>query len=109
MTITTESIVYLAGVIVTVGAAIKLMYEFKKKMDEPYQKIQDRLDHHDKCLERDKNAIEKLQGEQDQIIEDNRQILLVLSTMLSHMETGNNTGQVRATRDDLDRYLINRK
>lgn len=109
MEFTLTNIVYVATIIGVFGTAIKMMYSAKVKMEEPYNELSERIDHHEKCLKRDNERLEKLEEKMEITSEDNRQILLVLETMLSHMETGNNTGQIKLTRTELNQYLIRRK
>ncbi len=45
----------------------------------------------------------------DQIREDNIQMLKTLKVMLKHMETGNNTGEMKRKSEELDEHLITRK
>lgn len=104
-----EGALYLAGVIITVGSAVKVMRDAKTELEKPHKEIKAKLEHHDECLKRDDQRLKKLESENDSLREDMHQVMLVMLVMLSHMESGNNTGEIVKAKNDLNRYLIERK
>jgi hypothetical protein len=62
--------------------------------DERFRKGEDRMGRHDKMLE--------------EIQADNKIMMESLALLLSHAETGNNTGEVAKGRRKLESYLINK-
>lgn len=100
--LTGASVVAACGGIVALGSAIKVVIEAKKALSKPHEEIEERLDRYNE-------RISNIEKQQELTIEDSRQILLVLETSLSHFESGNNTGEVKQMRSELNKYIINRK
>lgn len=109
ITVSIANILYLAGGIVCIGGAIKILYEAKKALTRPLEEIDKKFDHYDDCLENDKEHLEKI----DVLIEELGEAvnLLVSSQKVSllHMESGNNTGEIKEEIKELDKWLVRRK
>lgn len=54
------TIVYIASVIGVLGAAVKILAEAKKALTKPLNEINEKILHHDECLDRDKKHLEKI-------------------------------------------------
>lgn len=108
-------ILAICGLIVAIGGACvyvkKLVDAIKKPIREVNEKIEEvtknqktnesyfkndakRLDEHDLLLH--------------EIQEDNKQMLSAIILLMSHAETGNNTGEIAEGRKKLEKYLIDR-
>jgi len=59
-------------------------------------------------LDEDDERIRKLESNQDKMLADNEQLLRATEKLLSHAETGNNTGELREQHKELMAYLTKR-
>jgi hypothetical protein len=113
MNITTDAIMAICGLIIAIGGAgvyvKKVADAIRRPLDEVRADIKDmkkdritnekyfkndaaRLDEHDKILR--------------ELQQDNKMMLRSVMLLLSHAETGNNTGEVGKGRKELEDYLI---
>ena len=91
-----------------IGGACVYAGTFIKALTEPLKDIQDKLDHHDECLARDKRRIDELE-EQIRGGEKSTNLLLKsMMTILAHLETNNNTNEIKHMRKTIENYLIDR-
>ena len=111
----TETILAVCGLIVALGGAgvyvKKAADALKRPLDEVRDDIKDmkkdqvtneryfkndagRLDEHDRILR--------------EIQEDQKRMMRAVVLLLSHAETGNNTGEIKKGRTELEEYLIER-
>lgn len=91
----------LAGVGVYISKAIK-------KGMEPVERLNARLDAHDDILRKDKKRLDAHDENIENLKNDIQQIMLASVVMLSHMETGNNTGEIRERKTEMLHYMAKR-
>ena len=92
--ITLGNIASWGGFIIVLGGVVTFFLNpFKKFMDR-IKKIEDNQEKDDKRL--------------DTIGNDQKMILSCINAILLHMESGNNTGELKAQKKKLDDYMINR-
>ena len=108
VTISWASIVSIAGVIVAIGSAWKVIIEAKKSLNKPYVEVMEKFDHYDKCLAKDKERIDTLEAALRIVGKDNEIELKALRDIINHLRTDNNTGEMKKIEDDIDTYLISR-
>ena len=83
--------------IVLLGNVVKTVKEWAK----PAVDVAGRLDAHDTMLSRDKARLDDLE-------EANRLMLRAISQLIEHEVTGNHNEQLKAVKDDINHFLINR-
>ena len=83
--------------IVLLGNVVKTVREWTR----PAVDLGERLDAHDTMLSRDKQRLDELE-------ESNRLLLRAISQLIEHEVTGNHDAELRAVKDDINRFLINR-
>ena len=108
VTLSWASIVSVAGVIVAIGSAWKVIIEAKKSLNKPYVEVMEKFDHYDKCLAKDKERIDTLEAALRIVGKDNEIELKALRDIINHLRTDNNTGEMKKIEDDIDTYLISR-
>ena len=103
------AIISICAGIITVGGAIKILFEAKKALQKPVNSINEKLIHYDQCLKNDKIRLDNVD---DVLIELTQSInMLVKSnrTILYHLEDGNHTGEIRQELKELDAWLMGGK
>ncbi len=115
VTLSWASISAVAGVIVVIGSAWKVIIEARKALNKPYQELLDKFEHYDKCLASDKERldsmeemIKKLSANNEVLSKDNEIELMALRDIINHLRTDNNTGAMQEIEDDIDEHLISR-
>lgn len=108
VTISWASIVSVAGVIIAIGSAWKVIVEAKKALNKPYKDIEAKFEHYDKCLAQDKERIDELEKVLRILGKDNEIELKALRDITNHLRTDNNTGEMKKVEDNIDEYLISR-
>lgn len=103
------TLIYFCTCVITVGGALKVLNEAKKALKKPLDEVNEKLAHHDKCLDNDKNHLDKV----DYTIEDlNNSIKMLIKsnrTILYHLEDGNHSGQIKQELKDLDEWLMDKR
>ena len=102
------TILTVASWIVAVGAAIKVLVDAKKVFKKPFDDIEARLQHHDECLARDKQKLEKMDYTLQNVVESNKMLIKSNMVMLKHMEEGNHNGEIKAQEEKLNDWLVER-
>ena len=92
--ITIAQIVQWGGTIVALGGVIAYFVKPVKDFSKRVDKIEEHQDNDNQRL----ITIEK----------DEKMILRCLNVLLLHMESGNNTGELKKQKQELDEYMINR-
>lgn len=91
----TETILTISGVIVAVGGAAVYIAKAIGAAMKPTNELKKEMQKHTKYLENDERRLD----EHDQILreikEDQKMMLKSLHLLLTHAETGNNTGEVK--------------
>ena len=107
-TIDMAVIVSVCTVIAAVGGAFVWV---KKAMDSLLRPVKTMQVEIDSLREKTDHNYERL-NEHERVLEevrtDNREMLKAVLLLLSHIETGNNTGEVAKGRKDLEHYLLER-
>ena len=108
VTLSWASVVSVAGVIVAIGSAWKVIIEAKKALNKPYKDIEHKFNHYDKCLINDNERLKNLELSLGILSRDNEIELKALRDVVNHLRTHNNTGEMKRVEDDIDEYLITR-
>lgn len=108
VTISWASIVSVAGVIIAIGSAWKVIVEAKRALNKPYEDIEAKFEHYDNCLANDKERLDGLELSLRMLSKDNEIELKALRDIINHLRTDNNTGEMKRVEDDIDEYLIKR-
>ncbi len=103
------TVVYICSCIGIVGGAIKILIEAKKALQKPLDEVNERLQHYDECLDRDKKRLDKVDGVLEELTQSINMLVKSNRTMLYHMEDGNHTGEIRKEIDELDAWLLEGK
>lgn len=103
------TIIYIASSITIVGGAIKVLFEAKKALAKPIDDIEQKLQHHDKCLDRDRQHLDKIDDLIAELGEAVNLLVAADAVMLDHMKTGNATGEIDKQIKELDKWLVSRK
>lgn len=109
ITISLANLLYICTAISIVGGAIKILWEAKKSLQKPLDKIDAKFEHYDKCLKKDKEKFEQV----DKVLEDLTQSMNMLvkshRTVLYHLQDGNHTGEIAREIEELDDWLLKGK
>lgn len=115
VTLSWASISAVAGIVVVIGSAWKVIIEAKRALNKPYQDLLDKFEHYDECLARDKERLDdmeemirKLSVNNEMLSKDNEIELMALRDIINHLRTDNNTGAMQEIEDDIDEHLISR-
>lgn len=115
VTLSWASISAVAGVIVVIGSAWKVIIEARKALNKPYQELLNKFEHYDKCFARDKERlddmeeiIKRLSANNEMLGKDNEIELIALRDIINHLRTDNNTGEMQEIEDNIDEHLITR-
>lgn len=115
MDIIMDNTLAVCGLIIAVGGAAVYIKKAISRLLQPLTKLEKELED---IREQDKtnkeyfaNDMERLDSHDEILKEtkaDNRIMMESIALLLSHAETGNNTGEVGEGRKRLEKYLINR-
>ena len=115
VTLSWASISAVAGIIVVIGSAWKVIIEAKRALNKPYQDLLDKFKHYDECFARDKERLDnmeeiirKLSANNEMLSKDNEIELIALRDIINHLRTDNNTGEMQEIEDNIDEHLITR-
>lgn len=103
------TLLYIATSIGVIWSAFKSIKEAKKAVSKPFEDNEERMKHIENCLDNDKKRIDNLEENQSRIGEDVQQLLSATVVMLSHMEDGNNTGEIKKKHNELEEYIIKKR
>ena len=92
-------VLVLVGAYNTIMSAVKNYREEKKRKDAPVSTLETKVNEHEEKLKRDHERLTDLE-------ESNRIILRALMAMLSHEINGNSDEKLRASFDEIQKYLI---
>lgn len=100
------TLIYIASCIITVGGAVKILFEAKKALEKPLQEVYEKIEQYDRFFENDNNRLDKL----EQVVEENAKSINMLVdidlTMLRHMSNGNNTGEINEKIKKVEGWLF---
>lgn len=115
VTLSWASISAVAGIIVVIGSAWKVIIEAKRVLNKPHQDLLDKFKHYDECFARDKERLDnmeeiirKLSANNEMLSKDNEIELIALRDIINHLRTDNNTGEMQEIEDNIDEHLITR-
>ena len=102
----TETILTISGVIVAVGGAAVYIAKAIGAAMKPTNELKKEMQKHTKYLENDERRLD----EHDQILreikKDQKMMLKSLHLLLTHAETGNNTGEAKKGKEELEQYIF---
>lgn len=96
-TITSGQILGFLGFVAAIWSAWKIVKEIKKPSDD----LRSDVDRHEELLKKDAKRMKEVE-------ESNKMILQCLLVIINHDITGNGIDKMKAARDELQEYLINR-
>lgn len=96
-TITSEQILGICAFIITIWGVVKIVKEIKKPKDDLVAMVE----LHDKLLKKDNERLKEMET-------SNKLILQCLLIIINHDITGNGIEEMKDTRDELQRYIINK-
>lgn len=96
-----QVLVSIAAGIATIGGAISIVERYSEKAKTGRAKIVEQVGEHEKRLARDHKRLSELET-------SDRLIMRGVMQLMSHEIDGNHTEQLKATRDDMESYLINK-
>lgn len=108
VTLSWASILSVAGAIVAIGSAWKVLIEMKKEWNKPQEELENKVNDFEKYLAQDKKRIDGLESALHILSKDNEIELRALRDIINHLRTDNNTGEMQKVEDDIDGYLISR-
>ena len=108
LTLSWASIAYVAGIIVVLGSAWKVVNEARKALKKPHTEMMEKLKQYDDFLARDKERLDALEVALKIMGKDNIIELKALRDIINHLRTDNNTGEMQKVEKDIDEYLIGR-
>ena len=96
-----QVLVSIAAGIATIGGALAIVERYSEKAKNGRAKIAEQVDRHEERLARDHKRLSELET-------SDRLIMRGVMQLMSHEIDGNHTAQLRETRDEMERYLINK-
>ena len=105
----TALILTICGVITAVGAAVVYIAKLFKTINQPYKENKERLDKIDEYLDKDNTRINELYDMMKQTTKAFNMSIKNDLVILKHLESDNNTGEMRKTIDELQEWLIDRQ
>lgn len=95
--ITSDQILGFCGLIAALWGVWKIVKEAKKPSDDLKKKVE----HHEELLNTDNERLKEIE-------ESNKLILRCLMVIINHDITGNGIDDLKAERDELNRFLIDK-
>lgn len=105
----TALILTICGLITAVGAAVAYIAQLFKTINQPYKENKERLDKIDEHLDNDNKRIAELYDMMKQTTEAFNISIKNDLVILKHLESNNNTGEMRKTINDLQEWLIDKQ
>lgn len=104
----TTAIVSVCGIIMAIGGALACIGRAISAIQKPQKENERKFEHIYECLTKDKDDIVELR----KLANENREVIGFLVrinlVMLKHLESGNDTGEMRQTIHDVEEWLIER-
>lgn len=107
--LTWGTFLYVASAIGIIWTAAKCIGEARKAVSKPFEENETRMNKIESSIDNNKKRMDNLERKQNDIADDVRQLLSATVVMLSHMESGNNTGEIRQKHSELSEYLIKKR
>lgn len=102
----TETILTICGVIVAVGGAAVYIAKAIGAAMKPTNELKKEMQKHAKYLENDERRLDEHAQILKEIKEDQKMMLKSLHLLLTHAESGNNTGEVKKGKEELEQYIF---
>ena len=102
-------ILLIAGAYNTIMQTVKTRREEKKLRDSPVTQLKERVDRHDELLAKDKDRLDKLENEVQELGEATRILLRQSLAVNAHMISGNDVNKLKESNAEIEQYLVNRK
>ena len=99
-------IVVLLGAYNTIMTAIRNHREEKKLKNSPITDLKTRIDGHDKMLARDKERLDKMEQDIEQMDEQSLMILKAVRSQLNHAINGNGVDSQKEVLQQIDEYFL---
>ena len=96
-TFSSEQIIGFCALITALWGIWKIVKEIKKPNDD----LKETVEKHERLLNNDNNRLENIEN-------SNKMMLQCLLVMINHNITGNGIDKLKETRDELQKFLINK-
>lgn len=106
MTVDTATIIYIASCIGVIGAAVKVLWSAKQALVKPLDEINKKLEEHETFLENDKKRLEVISSSLDELTDAITILIKSHQTVLDHLEDGNHSGEIKASKEKLNDWLV---
>lgn len=100
------AIVYAASCITIVAGAIKILWEVKKKLQQPLDDLAAKIEDHDKFLKNDKQHLERVDYALEDLTVSLNMLVRSNRVILDHLQEGNHTGEIKAELKAIDNWLL---
>lgn len=104
----TTAVLSICGIIMAIGGAAAYIGKAIHAIQKPQKENEEKFEHIYECLTRDKDEIAGLR----KMANDNREaigfLVKINLVMLKHLESGNDTGEMKQTIHDVEEWLIER-
>lgn len=115
LTLNVDNLIAISTGIAAIGGAAVILIKFIKPLLKPLERLDERIgvleQKNQECsvyFTNDKERLDKHDKMLEEQAGDNKIMMESIALLMQHAETGNNTGEVRAGRVKLEKYLINR-
>lgn len=102
-------VLILLGAYNTIMSAVKNHREEKRLRESPVTQLKERVDRHDDLLRKDKDRIDALEAEARDTSMAIRVLLRQSMAVNAHLISGNDVSKLKASSDEIQEYLTNRK
>ena len=107
--LSTATIVYIASCITILGGAIGTLIKAKAALLKPLVEINNKIEEYEKYLANDKAHLDTIDDVLTELTEANTLLIESVRVLLTHAESGNNSGEIREERKKLDDWLLQGK
>lgn len=103
------TMIYIASCIITVGGAVKILWEAKKALQKPLDEVNKKLAHYDECLDKDKKHLDKIDLVIEELGEATNLLISSNIAMMSHTIYGNHIEKLKDQKKEMEDWLVERK
>lgn len=103
-----EVLLAIAGGIVVIGGAMGIIEHLAEKVSIRQNRVAQQVAEHEDVLEKHTLYLDNDNKRLKSVEDTNRLIMRGVMQLMSHEIDGNHTSQLQETRDDMQKYLINR-
>lgn len=104
----TSTILTISGIIVAIGGAAVYIAKAVGAAMKPTKELKKEMEQHSEYLKKDARRLDEHDEILKEIKDDQKRMMKAICLLLSHAETGNNTGEVAKGRKELEDYLISK-